>query len=203
MSANLSQLDIFNMAVDLIHDKAMTTPNDPGKTGAAFRRNWGVTRDALLRAHPWNFATVRAQLAAGVTAPMSAWDYYYPLPPNCLRIFDLQENAGFEGETLIYAVENDGADQLMIATNKSAPLYVKYTWRVENIGIYDPMFCKALAAALAAACCLSLAGKASHWERINKAYTDALTEARLIDAAEGTPERAISDEWENARLAGW
>lgn len=203
MSANLSQLDIFNMAVDLLHDRALTSPTDPGKVGAALRRNWGVTRDGLLRSHPWNFATVRAKLAAATDAPLSAWDYYYPLPANCLRVFDLQDNADFEGAPIVYAIENDGADQVVIATNATAPLYVKYIRRPTVTGIFDPLFCKALAAQLAMACCLSITGKASHWERCKGAYDDAMAMAQSVDASEGTPERPVADEWDNARSEAW
>lgn len=203
MSANLSQLDILNMAVDLLHERALTSPDDAGKVAATLRRNWGVTRDSLLRAHPWNFATVRAQLSAATEAPLSAWDYYYPLPAGCLRVFDLQDNADFEGETIVYAIENDGTDQLVIGTNQEAPLYIKYIRRPSVTGIFDPLFCKALAASLAAACCLSITGKASHWERIMKAYEEAMKMAQGVDASEGTPERPVSDEWDDARSEGW
>lgn len=203
MSANLSKLEIMNMAVDLLHDMPLTTPEDQTKIGRALRRNWGVTLDAELRKHPWNFATSRLKLAASTITPVSGWTYGFPLPARCLRVYDLQHNADFEGETLVYAIENDGNDQVVLVTNAIPPLYLKYIKRPSVTGIFDPLFCEALAARLAMKVCLTISGKASHYERCEKAYSAAIAEAARIDAFEGTPERPVSDEWDMARLEAW
>lgn len=203
MSANLSQLEIMNMAVDLIHEAPLTSPEDNTKIGRALRRNWSVTRDSELRKHPWNFATVRLKLAAASITPVSGWSYGYPLPANCLRVFDLQDSANFEGETLVYAIENDGNDQVIIATNATAPLYLKFIKRPAVTGIFDPIFCEALAAALAMKVSMTVTGKGSHYDRCVKTYERAIAEAARIDAFEGTPERPVSDEWDRARLEAW
>ncbi len=204
MSAgNLSQVQIMNMSVDLLHDAPLTGMSDDTAIARKLKRNFPIVRDQLLRMHPWNFATVRQRIAASTLEPEFGWTYGYPLPSGCLRIYDLQRDPYFEGRTIPYALENDGTDHMAIMTNEAAPLYLRYCRRVEATGLFDPLFCAALAAKLAVAIAHSTTGKASMLDRCRQAYDDAIAEAQRTDALEGTPERPESSDWDDARNVAW
>jgi hypothetical protein len=203
MTSNLSQVEIMNMSVDLLSDAPLSGMNDTSAIAKRLKRNFPIVRDQELRKHPWNFATTRTQLAASTFTPEFGWQYGYPLPAGCLRVYDLQRDPYFEGRSIPYAIENDGTDHLAILTDQAAPLYLKYIKRITATGLFDPLFCAAVAAKLAMVVSHSTTGKASMFDRCAAAYEAALKDARATDALEGTPERPESNEWDDARFEHW
>jgi hypothetical protein len=197
--AGLGRLEIMNIAVDLLLEAPLASPTQPGKIGNSLRRNFGLALDTELQGHPWNCATVRTKLATTTTAPVFGWTYAFPLPAQTLRVYDLSYNGAFEGPSVPYAVENDGADNIVIMTNQAAPLYLKTIRRVQSLGILPPLLCDLIGANLARRVCHSITGKASLLDRINEFYKETERKAKVADAQEGTPERPIGDDWDNAR----
>ena len=54
-----SSTEICNNALTLIGARRIVSVNDPSKEGRACNDNYDISRKALLRLHPWNFATMR------------------------------------------------------------------------------------------------------------------------------------------------
>lgn len=82
-------------------------------------------------------------------------------------------------------------------------LKIKYTYRLETVTQYSAKFRVALATRLAAEIGFSLTESVSKAEQILKKYqTITLPEAQSGDSQQGTPNEAIQDEWEIARLGG-
>lgn len=59
-------VEICNNALTLIGSRRITALSDPSKEGRICNDNYNICRLAVLRMHPWNFATDRTELA-GVT----------------------------------------------------------------------------------------------------------------------------------------
>lgn len=95
---------------------------------------------AVLRAHPWNFATKRATLNQLVAAP--AWanygEIYYQLPTDCLRVLRMQaedDHFTVEGGVLVYS---------------GSTANIMYTANILDPNLFDDLFSEAYTTMLAA-----------------------------------------------------
>src|SRR5690606_15550414 len=90
-----SEVDIYNMALDLLDEEVAIDPDDDRAPVRWMRRNFAPVRDAILRRNPWNFAIKRVVLPALVTPPAFGWKYRYQLPSDCLRPLPLESCGEF------------------------------------------------------------------------------------------------------------
>lgn len=202
MPNTLSETEICNLALDFLDEAPINDfLSDTGMVARFFRRNFWPIAWSLIRKHPWNFAIVRAQLAASPTAPLFGFQYAYPYPQDCLRVLPVTYDGTERGRPVTYKVEN-----AQVLTDMTAPLKVRYLQRIDdnNGGVYrfDQQFVDCHAIAMAQKAAHLITGKASYADKLQQAATAALLDARLYDSLEGTPEDAIADEWLLARQ-GW
>lgn len=190
----LSEVAIYNMALDMLDEAPVTGPSDDTRAARLLARNYAQTRDEVLRAHPWNFAVTRALLAAASAAPAFGWTRAFPLPADCLRLLPVVSGGRLDGAPVAHEIEG-GA----VLTDALAPLAVRYVRRIGNPSEFDPLFARALAARLAVYVGHVLTGKQSYVERIGRIYDDILVEARRIDALEATPPVPLGEDWIEAR----
>ena len=190
----LSEVAIYNMALDMLDEGPVTAPSEDSRAARLLNRNYAQTRDEVLRAHPWNFALTRTALPSLAQAPAFGWLSAYQLPADCLRILPLAREGGFNAAPVPHEIEGG-----RILTDEPAPLAVRYIRRVTDPGQFDPLFARAFAARLAVYIGHVITGKQSYVERIGRIYTDALTEARRADALEGTPPAPLGEDWIEAR----
>jgi hypothetical protein len=190
----LSEVAIYNMALDMLDEAPVTAPSDDTRAARLLARNYAQTRDEVLRAHPWNFAMARSLLAAAATGPAFGWARAFPLPADCLRLLPVVSGGHLNGAPVAHEVEG-GA----VLTDAPAPLAVRYVRRVANPSEFDPLFARALAARLAVYVGHVLTGKQSYIERIGRIYSDILVESRRIDALEATAPVPLGEDWIEAR----
>lgn len=140
---------------------------------------YNYVRDALLSAHPWQFATTQKKLAA-LSSGADGWSSEYALPADCLRVLHAGAHEG--GSGLVYRLYNR-----TLQTN-AAESYLTYVFRA-NEADYPPYFDKVLIAHLAAEFCIPLTDSTSRWESLRKIAEEDLKQARLINAQQATPAR--------------
>lgn len=179
MPTNVAEIDIWNMALDLLHEAPVSSPAEDTSVRLWFTRNFATTRDGELRKFAWNFALARKQIAASVEAPAWKWSYKYDLPGDCLRMLPLRHNGALNGTLIPYELEGDA-----ILSDARAPLKLRYIRRVETVGLWDPLFVDVVVARLAAKLAHWLSGKSSHAQIAEQIYERTLREARQIDAIE-------------------
>lgn len=184
-----NDVDICNQALVLIGNQEISSIEAPtNDRELAAKRFYAPTRDATLRAHPWNFAIERAALALMTAVPAFGWGYQFALPndPYCLRVLETEDLVRFavEGRKLM--------------CNESA-IKIKYIYRVENPNLFDTIFLDALACRLAWKFAGTLTQETKLVEMAWKMYQDAIQEARTIDGMEGTPRVLQSNDLEIAR----
>ena len=189
----VSVVSICNRALDTLGADPITSLEDTSKAGRLCSRNYVISRDAVLRAYPWNCAMARASLAALTETPAFGFAYYYQLPTDFLRLWRLQDDD--EG-VVKWRIEGR-----RIATDQAAPLLIVYAQVVEDPAQFDALLVDALAARLAADIAYSLVGsqqaQAAAWD----VYRAKLTEARQIDAQEqGVPDEFSAPDWIESRL---
>lgn len=143
---------------------------------------YGSTRDALLSAHPWNFATGQASLPRLAAVPVADFDYAYQLPADFLRAISAGEGAG---SGLIYRIAEN-----RLHTDAEA-VVLTYVFRPAEAD-FPPFFDQALILRLAAEFCLPLTESASRADLLYRLAEDEYRRAKLTDGQQDVP-AAITD----------
>lgn len=184
-----SVVEIANIALINLGETPIASLNDDVKAARLAARRYGPVRDAVLRAHPWNCAMARAELAAAEPAPAWGPSRSYPLPTDCVRVLRLQDHAAsfrIEGRRLL----TDGAPRI---------LYVR---AVTDPNLFDPLLVEAIGARLAADLAHPITQSTTLVQVMWDLYRQKLQEARGVDGQEGSPEALIADVWLAARAGG-
>ena len=138
------------------------------------------TRDALLSAHPWNFATGQAALPRLAGAPVADHAHAFQLPADFLRA--LSAGPPGRGRGLAYRI----AERRLLADADAVTL--TYVFRPDE-SAFPPFFDQALIARLAAEFCLPVTESTTRAEALHRLAEAEFRRARLIDAQEETPPR--------------
>lgn len=184
-----SVVDLCNKALDKLGHGPITSLDDNTKAARLCTRNWPLVRDAVLRAHPWNFAIKRDVLAPvdlTVTEAAKQWGFTYkfPFPADMLRLVEVRDLSTDE-----YQVEGRA-----ILANTTA-LYIRYVWREEDPNQYDTLFFDAAAAHLAFELAEALTQSNSKKDAAWQEYQERLSDAKRLDGQENPPAQFEEDEW--------
>ncbi|GAB6126804.1 hypothetical protein [Humidesulfovibrio idahonensis] len=174
-----SVIEICNNALIDLGEEAIASLTDSTKAARLCNQRWPAVRDAVLRAHPWNCATLQVELAA--SAGGAGWQYEasYPLPTDCLRVLSVCSGGA--------AVEAWEVQAGAILCDESGPLQVAYITRIDDPRLYDPLLCEALTARLSATLAYPITASTSLAQSFWGMYADKLREARGVDAREASP----------------
>ena len=173
-----SAAEIASNALGILGGEPITALTDNSQRGRLCNRLYQPTMDEVLRAHPWNCAKVRRELARNQTAPIWDFSYAYTLPtdPWCLRILetDLDEDGyewQVEGRTLV-------SDQSSVK--------ILYIGRISDPTRFDSLCEAAITHRLAAKMAYAITENASKVGDLWNLYAAILKEARSVDGQEGT-----------------
>jgi len=173
-----SEVEICNLALQQMGRGLSITTLTPYDTASRLcARQYPISRDAVLRAYPWNFAQRRDELDAHADEPAFEFTYMYALPSDYLgnlRLFDNDDQA-FKIET--YVVSTVSTIKVVL-TDVGEPLQVKYTARVTDPTLFDPLFIEALAAHIASNIAVPLSESQSKAEGLWQIYQAKIREAR-------------------------
>lgn len=188
---------IWNMALGHVGDDVASIVDpetDQSEAARYCRAFWPATRDAALRAHPWNCATFLATLPAFGDPPVFGYLRRYALPndPYCLRVLRLDEAR--HGETPEWKLRGR-----FVETDEPAPLHVHYIGRVTDPTQLDPLLVDYLAVRLARVLVGKLAGSVRAGDVLRKLEKELLAEARAMDGQEGSADELYEDGFLAAR----
>jgi len=196
-----SVVDICNEALDLLGAATITALTQNSKEARLCNRKYAPIRDAVLRAHPWNIAVTRKELAQDATAPDFGFTFQYTLPtePFCLRVlsfFDSNVNSDIAAydSNVMYKIEGR-----KVLSNEGTCRII-YIGRVEDTEQYDSLLSSAIAHRLAAEIAYAITGSGTITQTMNALYEQRLREAKSIDAMEGYPEQPLADTYTNIRF---
>lgn len=177
-----SQVDICNSALNMIGASNIISLTEDSKAGRVCNQRYEFVRDAVFRAHPWNPLVRRAEVAADTDTPAFEFAYQHSLPadPYCLRVLRPQD------PDTVYKVE--GRKILSDLT----PFKFLYIARVTDPNEYDLLMIETIAARLAADIAYALVNSASLARDMQASYETKLSEARFVDATEGTPDNVVN-----------
>ncbi len=155
---------------------------DEGTAEAEVAANlYPATRDAMLSAHPWSFATGQAPLPRLSAAPHADFAHAFALPAGFLRA--LSAGGAGRGRGIPYRIHENRLHADATAVT------LTYLFRADE-SAFPPFFAAALVARLAAEFCLPLTESASRTEMLMRLAEAELRAARQVDSQQDTP-RAI------------
>lgn len=203
MAAVTTEAEVCNMALGLVGQRQFIDRLDARSTEAQVcNRFFASTRNELLEAWHWRFATKRAVLAlaadsAGELIERSGWGYCYVAPTDMLkarRIWDGDRSAG-AGSRIAFGKElNDDASGHLITTDQPEAELV-YTVELRAVALWTPKFVMAMAKQLAVYLATALPVKPELARLLQPAATLALQQAAAGDANEAEPDPEADSEW--------
>lgn len=140
-----------------------------------------LSRDEVLRAHPWNFAIKRVHLSPLSETPAYGYSNAFQLPADWLRTLEISaDEYNHEGGKLL--CNDSGID-------------LRYVARVVDVTTYDSLFVTTVSCNMAAKLAPSVSGDKGMQQVMWQMYTAQLAQARAIDAQEEP-----APEFESSRL---
>ena len=181
----MTEIEVCNAAILAVGAKQIVSLDEATTTANVVKVWYQITRDAVLRAHPWNFAEKRVQLAqvAGVVPAMD-YGFFYELPGDCLKVRRLSD----EAVDIRYKVEGR-----RLLTDE-ATVKILYTFRETNLEVWDPLAIECLIYRLAANIAYPLRQDVGLQKNMMELYRDRIPEAKGVDAQEGTPDTPQCDD---------
>jgi hypothetical protein len=176
-----TEVDICNRALSRLGTRATIQSLTENSTEAEQCKIWyAATRDALLRAHDWNFA--RRQVAlADTDDPPTGWDYSYVLPTDCLRVLRF---ASATPPVPSREFEVAGTSSARVIYTDEAEAEAIYTARVEDPSLFDQGFATALVDQLASHIAFPITQKTDVAVRLAQIARQSFLEATALNANE-------------------
>lgn len=166
-----SAVEISNIALVGLGANTISSLTDNSSQALTVNTVWDQCRRALLRLHPWNFATKRVELPQDVTAPVFGYQYAYQLPADNLRLLEVHRNNQ-------YKVEGN-----RILTN-SISCQIKYIFDATDTSLWDAAFSELMAAKLRYEISYTITRDKESTNQSFNLYQDKLTAAQYVDASE-------------------
>lgn len=141
---------------------------------------YGSTRDALLSAYPWSFATAQRRLALLSTSPTADYENAFQLPGDFLRALSAGQSGRGRGAEYRIA-------ERRLHTN-AGEIILTYVFRPQESET-PPYFDQILISRLATEFVLPLTESTSRAEVLHKLAEDELRRGRLVDAQQDLPPR--------------
>lgn len=158
--------------------------DEPNDRAVACKQFYQPTVDAVLRAFPWNCATLRVELVRLVAVPVYGFSYQFTLPvdPFCLRVLEIED----QDIDSIWKIEGR-----KLLTDEDS-VKIKYIGRIDP-GDFDSLLIQTISARLASYLCHAITGKANMFDSMMKLYQFCLDDAKGVDSQEGTAESIEND----------
>lgn len=187
-----TETELCNLALQRLGANPITTFGETSsKEGRACLKAFAPVRQSELRKYNWNFAILRASLAASVTAPAWGWTAFYPFPSDYLRLIEID---GLSARSDEFAIESGG-----IVCNETGALNVRYVADVTTVNSWDACFQDAFVAKLGTKMAETLTASESQKQSLIADYKTAISDARVADAIESPPDELPEDDWNLAR----
>ena len=195
-----SKVEICNLALANIEAEALISSLDAPYENEEARYSalyYDKQRQAVLRKHPWNFATLYVTLAEIGTAP-PGWTYQYQYPTDCLNAVEIVKTARTDPK-IEFDIISDGASGKYILTDREDAA-LKYTTDITDPNVFDEMFINALAWDLALHLAGPITGSDTKKQTAATMFRNMIAIAEAADSGEGTEDAVKDASWIEARL---
>jgi len=199
MSENVN---IVNYALRLLGAKRITSLEDEQKEAQVMKDMYDIARDAVLEEAEWTFATRRFLPAKETEDPEWGWANSFPVPSDIIRVTTVERldisgvNIGTDMNRYPAPHEVEGRK---ILTNEDV-IFCKGLRRIDDEGIYSPLFIEAFAMKLALVSCLTITESKSKLDAMAALYTSTIQKAKSRDGMQSSTRRFRSKTFGKARF---
>ena len=165
-----TKIDICNQALSLIGADSITSFDDKTSIARRMKGLYDTSRKALLRLHPFNFATKRIKLSPLTHKPDFGYEYQYQLPNDLIRIIS--------ASTEDYVLETD---KLLTDSEKLELIYVFDNTNEET---FDSLFIECLILYLASKAAKPITGSQGAGESFYIQCQDLIKQLKAVQAQE-------------------
>jgi hypothetical protein len=183
-----SEVGICNGALTKVGEEAIISLSEDTKAARLCNLMFNRLRDSILRAHPWNFAIKRVELAELTTNPIFGFAKQFQLPTDSLRVLRTDE------DQIPHQIEG------RILLTDAGTVQIKYIAQITDPNLFDSLFIQALEDRIGAELAYNLSDNRALSVDMRAKYKETLKEARAMDGQEGVSDIVEADEWLNIRL---
>lgn len=191
-----SETDIFNSALRLVGQTAITSRADGSTNANIIDDIYDDLLDDCLRYNMWNFATKRVQLAQTVITPAYEYDYAYALPADWIRTVSAHNNDAGYG-VVDHKEEILGGQRVISAS--ADQLYLRYVARITDPNLWSADFRRAVILAIGRDLAIPIASSNKLKDELNNEFVKTMNRARSSDSMGGTAEMRPRGSWVNRR----
>ena len=195
MAAVTTEAEVCNIALGLVGQRQFIDRLDEATTEAQVCAEYfAATRNDLLEAWHWRFATKRAVLAL-TTETRREWAFAYQSPADLLKARRIWDGERAPGSARIPFTRelNDAASGHLILTNQPDAELI-YTVELTTVALWPAAFVQALAAQLAVFLAPALAAKPQLLPTLERRAVLAFQRAAALDANETEPDEQAESE---------
>lgn len=183
--------EICNVGLSKIGEDTILDLSENSRAGRACNLIYNPIRQALLRAHTWNFSVIRVELALLTTTPSYGWQYEFQLPADFLKLLGTSWDEYLQVK---FKVEGD-----KIRTDE-VTFSITYVSDIEDVNKFDSLFAEALATRLAAELAIILVDDINLKKTMMDEYEHKFGEAKSSDAQDNMTDEFITTTWVNSRI---
>lgn len=184
-----SKVQICSNALLLLNDRTISDFNEDSDRARLAANLWDNARQFVLRAHPWNCAARRVQLAPEASAPAFDWAFSFLLPADSLRLLSV----GRRGEEPDYEIEG----RRILMDESVCP--VRYITDLEDVSAWDAGLVEAMTIYMAHKFAYPVTGSAQRANDLLQTFSSILQTATGIDGQEQPMPEVGSSTFVNVR----
>lgn len=190
------RIDVANMALSWLGEEEITSLDDNLDRARQLKINYIPARDSTLEAHEWSFAIKRFTPSKLAAAPEYGAASRFAIPSDILRVLAVdrdQTSAVTPWDAPINSHEQvdwvlEGREILC----DEEVIYCRGIRRVEDEGIFSPLFVHAFAAKLAALVAVNISASVELQSNMYGLYERFIHEAKTRDGLQGRSRRIRS-----------
>jgi len=180
-----SRVSIANMALTILGADRITSLEDNNENARRLTAIYDYCVEDVLRAHPWNFAITRQQLARLSSTPIFGYTYEFQLPGDCMRVIEVNNGS--------FVITNYKIEGRKILTDYDT-LYIKYLGNVTDPNQYTSQFIMLLSTRLAAELAYAITNNKANAEHVASLYQERLRMAKATDAQESDSVNIVDED---------
>jgi len=189
----VSEVTICNLALSWLAGNLIISIDDDINEAKLCKANYELSRDAVLEAIAWTFATKRYALTPEANTPAWGYAFQFTLPADIITILEVTDVSSTPNGANNLDWRREGHMILCDASN----IYVKAIFKQTDPVRFPPNFVQALASRLASEIAIPLTESASLMKEMEGKYKDRLLIAAGTDGIQGK-----SDVIQSRKLTG-
>ena len=187
-----AKINVVNYALSLLGANPITSLEDDAHEAKVMKTFYYEARDGLLEVVEWSFAIKRFKPAKSTDEPLWGWSSSFPIPSDILRVLTVESDNtyGMNRDQVDHVVE-----QRSILCNEDNIVCTGIR-RIDDEGVYSPLFNEAFAVKLAVLACLAITESNTKFQQMAAMYAGVIKDAKSRDGQQGTTRR-VRSRWIN------